>query len=137
VKNLTTWTLRWMAVAMLLTVAGCSQKVANLADQSYQEASDIQWKTFVDAHRVAEQQMLLATIQFVEKNHGDLDKLKSGLVESWEAHRGLYLIREQYMMARMMSEMTVGAYFGSLETNVGNTVAKFLFPMSEESSNAK
>ena len=97
-----------IAIAVLL--AGCTSNATRKAIESYELAETRQQQAFDNAYRAAEEQLFLATAQFVHQNKDDEQAIQDGLKAAWKARGAIEEARVQYLMARAMSLTTVGIY---------------------------
>jgi hypothetical protein len=128
-------------IAILLAVAyGCTSQATKNAIEYYETSQDQQQLSFDNAMMAANQQLFLATSQYVDANANDKKALMVGLKAAFIARQNLETMKMQFQMARSLNRLTVGVYLYDKQ-GIGNILfeemSKHLSVVSKATSAAQ
>ena len=108
-----------VTAVLLIIAGGCTSEATRNAIEYYEASQDHEQVAFDNALRAANQQLFLATAQYVTQNKGDEQTLLAGIKAAFIARQNLETMKVQFERARALNRLTVGVYLYDKQ-GVGN-----------------
>jgi hypothetical protein len=99
-----------IASGLLFLAGGCTSSATKQAIQDYHRSESFQQLAFNSASRTARDQMLLNLQQFIQLHPNDQVQIQAAISATWEARNQLETSREQFLLGKSLSQITVGQY---------------------------
>ena len=127
--------------AVLSIIAGgCTSEATRNAIEYYETSQDHEQTAFDNALRAANQQLFLATAQYIQQSNGDKQALLAGIKAAFVARQNLETMNIQFERARALNRLTVGVYLYDKQ-GIGNIlfeeVSKHLSVVSKSAGAAQ